>query len=46
MSIASPAYRWALSGDRKYRIPEVNIIRDGSQIAAITDAVNSSQIYQ
>ena len=47
MSIASPAYLWALSGDRKYRFSEVNIIKDGSQIAAITDPVPSMSLnYQ
>jgi hypothetical protein len=46
MSITSPAYLWALSGVKKFRFPEVNIIKDGSQIAAITDAVDKDQVYQ
>jgi len=46
MSITSPDYLWALSGDKKFRFPEVNIIKDGSQIAAITDAVDKDQVYQ
>jgi hypothetical protein len=46
MSIASPEYLWALSGVKKFRFPEVIIIKDGSQIAAITDAVDKDQVYQ
>ena len=46
MSIASPEYLWALSGVKKFRFPEVIIIKDGSQIAAITDAVDKDQDYQ
>jgi hypothetical protein len=30
MSIASPAYIWALSGENKSRFLEVSIIKDGS----------------
>ena len=46
MSITSPDYLWALSGVKKFRFPEVSIIKDGSQIAAITDAVDKDQVYQ
>ena len=46
MPISSPDYLWALSGVKKFRFTEVKIIKDGSQIAAITDSVEKDLDYQ